>query len=388
MPVPLPAPGDEDLRRPSLEEAQAMARGFATAAAPPGGLTDLQRVLIEALFPALTDHAVELDGIEPLSAEGFAEVLRHRTVAFRTRGIQMMLLSALVLRPLPVEVAERIERYARELCVDDGMVAVARRFASGSLGLAALDFERNGYTATWDPREATALHTSAELRNAWDTAVTDAALAERWDALGDLPEGTLGRGVWQLYQARGFVVPGRPGSAPPLLAQHDWVHVLGDYGTTVESELEVFALIARANDDMRAFSLLAMVVSLFETGYLQSGAGLFEASPGHLSAGRTMAVRVAEALSRGAWCHDEATGSDSIDFLRVDWFEIADLQVEEARARFSLRPKSAPAIAAGSRGPWEAGGISPFQLRSGRALAEAEGRSYEAYGAGVEPVGT
>ena len=79
-------------------------------------------------------------------------------------------------------------------------------------------------------------------------------------------------------------VPRPPGSAPPLLAQHDWVHVLADYGTTVESELEVFSLIARANDDMRAFSLMAMVVSLFETGYLRR-AGLFQYDPGHLSGG-------------------------------------------------------------------------------------------------------
>jgi len=55
-----------------------------------------------------------------------------------------------------------------------------------------------------------------------------------------------------------FEFPGRPGSAPPLLAQHDWMHVIGHYGSTVEAELEVFAFISRANDDPRAFSLLAM----------------------------------------------------------------------------------------------------------------------------------
>ena len=119
-----------------------------------------------------------------------------------------------------------------------------------------------------------------------------------------------------MYQARGFGFPGAPGSAPPLLAQHDWVHVLADYGTTVECELEVFAFIARANDDMRAFSLLAMVVSLFETGYLRTGAGLFESDPGHLSVGAGMAIRVADAMRRGALCHDAVTGDDSIDFLR------------------------------------------------------------------------
>ena len=151
---------------------------------------------------------------------------------------------------------------------------------------------------------------------------------------------TLGRKVWELYRARGFAFPGTPGSAPPLLAQHDWVHVLADYGTTVESELEVFAFIARANDDMRAFSLLAMVVSLFETGYLATGAGLFEAAPGHLSTSDDVAVRLADAMRRGALCRDTTAASDSIDFLRIDWFELAALDLREVRERFCLQPKS------------------------------------------------
>jgi hypothetical protein len=153
-------------------------------------------------------------------------------------------------------------------------------------------------------------------------------------------------------RARGFAFPGLPGSAPPLLTQHDWVLVLADYGTTVESELEVFAFVARANDDMRAFSLLAMVVSLFEAGYLRTGAGLSQASPGHLSAGHGMAFRIADAMRRGALCTDRDTGNDSIDYLRVDWFDLAPLGVEDVRARFKVTPKSDEAIAAGSVGPW------------------------------------
>jgi hypothetical protein len=187
--------------------------------------------------------------------------------------------------------------------------------------------------------------------------------------------------VWELYRARGFSFPGTPGSAPPLLAQHDWVHVLADYGTTVESELEVFGFIARANDDMRAFSLLAMIVSLFETGYLSTGAGLFEASVGHLSADNRVPVRVADAMRRGALCHDNVTGADSIDFLRIDWFELAPLPVDDVRARFGVRPKSTAAIAAGSVGPWETGGISPFQLNAGEQFAVRLGVPYDSFGA-------
>jgi len=157
--------------------------------------------------------------------------------------------------------------------------------------------------------------------------------------------------------------------------------MLAGFGTTVESELEVFAFISRANDDMRAFSLLAMVISLFETGYLRTGAGLFEYDTGHLSAGAGMAIRVADAMSRGAWCHDAVTGADSIDFLQLDWFDLADQPVDDLRTRFSVRPKSAEAVAAGSVTAWEPGGISPFQLASGQAQAERDGRPYESFGA-------
>ncbi len=69
-------------------------------------------------------------------------------------------------------------------------------------------------------------------------------------------------------------------------------------------------------------------------------------------------------MRRGALCHDAATGSDSIDFLSLDWFGVADLTCEAARERFHLVPKSAEARAAGSVGPWEQGGISPFQMGS------------------------
>ncbi len=381
MPVPLPDADTVLLRPPDAEEVAMVSRGVASGAAPSSGLTELQRVLIEALFPAMTGHSVDVSSYTPITAADFARALARRDLQFRSRTVQIMLLCALVLRPLPEDVADRISEFARELEVDEGMVEVARRFADGALGLAAFDFERNGYTAGWHRDDTHALHTSVELQSPWDTDVRDPELAARWSSLEHLPAGSIGRGVWEMYRARGFVFPGLPGSAPPLLAQHDWVHVLADYGTTVESELEVFAFVARANDDMRGFSLLAMVVSLFETGYLRTGAGLFEASPGHLSAGHGMAYRLADAMRRGALCTDRMTGSDSIDYLRVDWFDLAPLSLEDVRERFNVTAKSDVALASGSVGPWAPGGISPFQERCGHELAEREGRAYESYGA-------
>ncbi|MHB8464596.1 MAG: hypothetical protein ACYDH6_16710 [Acidimicrobiales bacterium] len=381
MPVPLPDAGSVLLQPPSDEETRETARGVASAVARDGRLTDLQRVLLEALFRSMTGTSVDLADFEPMSSPALAEHLARRNLQFRSRGVQVMLLAALVLRPLPEEVVDRVSEYARELGVDDAMITVARGFAAGSLGLASIDFERNGYTAHWHPADADVLHTSTELADAWQTAVTDPGLAARWRALEQLPDGTLGGLVSKMYRARGFEYPGLPGSAPPLLAQHDWVHVLADYGTTVESELEVFGLIARANDDMYAFSLLAMVVSLFETGYLRSGAGLFEYNVGHISADPRVATRIADAMRRGALCRDGRTGSDSVDFLRVDWFDLAAMALEDARALFRITPKSSEARAVGSTGPWERGGISEYQLRQGAVAAERRGVRYDSFGA-------
>lgn len=379
MSTPLPAPGAARLGPPDRAEAQACLDATLAAVDPGDGPTELQQVLIEAAFASMTGHDVTRTLGAPVDPAGLAAVLADRDEAFRTRILQMMILGALVLRPLPAEVADRVDAYAEELSVDDGMLAVARRFASGQLGLAAVDFQRNGYTADWAPDRASALHASSELHDAWQQAVADPELAERWAAFEHLPAGTLGRRMWEFYRARGFSFPGTPGSAPPLLAQHDFVHVLADFGTRVESELEVFAFIARANDDPKGFSLLAMVVSLFETGYLATGAGLFESFPGQLSQDG-MAVRIADALRRGALSHGLDDRPD-VDLLGTDWFDLADRPVEELREAFGVVPKSDAALAAGSVGPWEPGGISPYQWTTAREAAEAEGRPYEAYGA-------
>ena len=47
--------------------------------------------------------------------------------------------------------------------------------------------------------------------------------------------------------------------------------------------LAAVAFVARANDDPKGFSLLAMVVSMFETRYLATGAGLLKSFPMQLS---------------------------------------------------------------------------------------------------------
>jgi hypothetical protein len=374
VPVPFPSETDVKLTRPDAAEVAWLGRGIVTAVRPSTGHTQLQDLLLKAVFESMTGFSIDPDSIEPIEAEEFATGLARRNLEFRTRIVQVMLLGELILMPLPDEVSDRVERFAAELGVDEGMIDVARDFAKGSMGLALVDFERNGYTANWDEARCDMLHTTAHLEEAWQMTPSDPELAARWATLEQYPPGSLGRRVSEFYRSRGFNYPGLPGSAPPYLAQHDWVHILADYGTTVESELEVFGLIGRAIPDFKGFSLLAMVVSLFETGYLPSAAGLFQADKGHLSR-KGMPERLGDAMRRGALCGK--------DLMGIDWFSYADAPVVEVRRLLNVVPKGPAALVNGSVGPWEHGGISPYQANSGRKLAEAEGRPYESYGASV-----
>lgn len=379
MPIPFPNEEEVNLNPPDFDESLLNAAGILSATRPAGGNTEFQYLLIEATFEALTGHRISCSDLPHVSPQESAQNLANRAEGFRMRMVHMMVLSALVLRPLPPEVAEQVAAYSRELGIDDQLLSTVAEFASSDTALAAVDFERNGYTSDWSPERSAALHSDAA---GWDSAGDDPALAEQWRNLGTLPLGTLGRGVHDFYQARGFAYPGEPGSAPPLLAQHDWVHVLADYGTKVEAELEVFAFIARANDDPRGFSLLAMVVSLFETGYLSEGAGLFEAFPGQLSQDG-MTVRIGDAMRRGALSHGR-TGEPDVDFMTVDWFSLADQPVETLREEFGIVAKAASAIEANSVGPWEPGGLSEAQWAMGTAHAERLGIDYDSFGATVD----
>jgi len=388
-PIPFPTPDVENRTPPVREEIEPTMRSVATAVAPnghPSGLTPVQRAVLNALVESMTGVAVESTAGDPLGPDEFGEVMRFRSKEFRIRMVQMMLLAELLLVPLPVDVTERVEQYAKRLGVCDELMRVARRVSHGSLGLALIDFQRSGYFRKMTERPVDHLHTAGALQDAWQRACNDAELHARWSALGDCPEGSLGLGVWRFYKARGFAFPGHPESAPPFLAQHDWVHVLADYGSTVECEIEVFGLISRCDDNPEGFSLLAMVLGLFETGYFFDAAnGFFEYDRGHISRDpERMAARLADAMYRGAklaWHLDDNGRSAETDLLATDWFAYADWPVDDVRAHLGLLPKSLHALECGSVSPWGAGGMSPFQLNCGTELATAEGREYDSFGA-------
>lgn len=371
MPVPLPEATEEDLTPPTQMEHDFITRGLATAPPSESGLTDLQADLLGAIMQSMTGRKRDVRALRQIEPDAFAAGLRHRGALFRLRLVHHMALVEMVLQPEDQVARARVDRFAHELGVGSDSLDRLRATEPRAAALIEADFNRNQYLrrieAKGAARTATAgIRPDLDIGQAWTQSMIDPDLARSWLALAELPPDSLGRQVHEMYLARGFVFPGLSGSAPPLLAQHDWVHVLADYGTTLESELEVFAFIARASDDPSAFALIAMVVNLFETGRLKHGAGLFEASPGHLST-PGMSVRFADALYRGA-----ATLGHN-DFLSFDWLSVAAVPVADLRDNFGIPPKSDAVQNAGSPGPFDPSGITSSQAQAGTRMSPVSG---------------
>ncbi|MEQ8842320.1 MAG: hypothetical protein RIB98_15150 [Acidimicrobiales bacterium] len=350
------------------DDVRAIAGGIAAAVTPSDTLDSVQVSLLEELVVSLFGCEVDLTSVERLDPERLATVLAPRPAALRHRIVHLMVLGELILRPIPPVVARRVSDYADALGVDDKFVRVARRYAQGAFGLAWLDLHQSGFAEHWESARRDQLKTDIRLPDQISPGVEDPALAEAWAVLEHLDVGTLGRSVWDMYHGRGFSIPGSPGGASAYLAQHDFVHVLADYGTNLNGEIEVFSLIGFADPDPKGFAWLTTLIGLFETGYV-ADAGFFS---GDLKEKRLdskeMHVRLSDALSRGNAIR-EALGTDLLD---VDFHELAERPVDEVREVLSFPPKSDRAVSSGSVGAFDLTGMSVIQQAYAASLGSSE----------------
>jgi hypothetical protein len=342
---------------PPVDEVHLVARGIATAVAPPEGVTDAQAGLLQAITLALTGELVDYTALDPVDPETLAAGLADHDLEYRRRIVHHMVLGELILVPLPEEVAARVGRYASALGVQDDFIGIARRYAQGALGLAWIDLRRSGFSDRWTEERMAPLYTSNAMEDPFDAPSLDTELAARWEAFADLPDGTLGREVWQMYEMRRWDPPGAPMGASAFLAQHDFVHVIADYGTNLPGEMEVFACIGRADPDPMGFSWLATMVGLFETGYVHEQGFFHSDVREHTLQTSGMAHRLADAIRRGK-AVQEGFGRD---LFAVDYHDLAPRPLDEVRTLLHLPPKGPEALDAGSPGIFDLDGMSDAQ---------------------------
>ena len=290
----------------------------------------MQADLLEAIASALTGVSVDYRALEPLGPEELADVLAGRDLGYRQRIVHHMVLGELVLRPIPVVVAHRVAKYAEALGVKDDFVRVARRYAQGAYGLAWMDLQRNGFVehvreADDDERRGRG---RAAAPDPFEPAQVDPELAARWTAFAELPAGTLGRWVWEMYdEPRLRHARARPAARPRISRSTTSCTCSPTTARTSRASSRSSAFIGRADPDPKGFAWLATLIGLFETGYISS-TGFFDRdvrernirAPG-------MHQRIADAIRRGKVVCERY----GVDLFDVDYYELADRPVEEVR---------------------------------------------------------
>jgi hypothetical protein len=316
------------------DQVEAMMRGLTSAVRYRGRLTDTQASLLGSIGTYLLGIDTDPRELDAISPADLADAVTDKEL--RLRAVHGMVALQIVANPVPADVNAQVERFAEALHVDDGMLAVARDYSKGAMDVAMGDLIRNSYVAEYHARQ----DVENPLPKTGATTTADPALAAKWEALESCPNGSHGRTVWDFYQMRNFAFPGVPGAVDPLLAQHDWVHCLADYGTSATGEIEVFTFLASAIPDPKGFSYAVIILGLFETGYVAAVPGVATANPGHLSkpGGPT---RLVDALRRGLVMHLDVMGG-------VDWFQYASDPIDDVRRKLGVAPKSEDALTAGS----------------------------------------
>jgi len=236
--------------------------------------------------------------------------------------------------PLPPALERSVARWAEALHVHERSLAYVRDLARGETAKAVHDFYRLNWVGDLDRRSP---DFKALLDRVGDpayalTAEENPAEAARWTGLEANPRGSIGRTVWDFYTMRGFKFPGQAGAVNAAIAQHDWLHVLADYGTTPLGELEVLSFQTAATRTPGAMLGLVGALALFESG-LMSASLLVRDSATHALAAPGATDRMAEAIARGTSCKTDL-------LLDVDFFKHAAEPLDGIRARFGVPPKS------------------------------------------------
>jgi hypothetical protein len=293
----------------------------------------VQPRLLHTLFNRLLGKDFDFERLPPATPAEAANALRTR--AERDELIQLMVVMEVLANPLPAALAQSVATWARALGVHERALTYLRDLAHGETAKAVHDFYRLNWIGDLDRR---APHFTALVRRVGDTAYAltpepNATEAARWERLGTNPPGSIGRTLSEFYAVRGFKVPGQAGGVNAAVAQHDWLHVLADYGTTPLGELEVISFQAAASRTPGGLLGLVGALALFESGLMPASLLVKDEAVHALDAPGAV-ERMAEAVARGAACRTDL-------LLDVDFFKHAPEPLSDVRVRFGVPPKSA-----------------------------------------------
>lgn len=318
------------------DRADVLARAVVAACRGSAWVSSVQPRLLHVLFNQLLERDLDFETLEPIAQQDVAAALESPEE--RLELIQLMCAIEVLCNPIPQSMEASVRGWANALGVEDPALVFLRDLVVGEMAKARQDFYRLNWIGDLDRKQPEIEALVAKLGDS-AYAVTmeeDPAVFKRWHGLEACPDGSLGRHVFEFYQARGFLMPGQVGGANEAVAQHDWLHVLADYGTTPLGEIEVVSFQASCSRTPGATLGIIGALGLFESG-AYSASLLAGTHPGESLSLPGGIERMGEAIQRGKACNT--------DLLNFDLFTKADQPIDQVRTGFEIPPKSARILA-------------------------------------------
>lgn len=300
------------------------------AASGPHGFGAAARNLLMAAQKNLLKVDADLDSLAPITPDALAAGFPPGPL--RVQFAQGMLMVSLVDgEPTPAQM-KLVENFVGALGIDLPALGVIRRLADHHMLLFRLDFMRRGHIA--DAMKEQFRHhggIAGVVRGILGMRgfIENNEVAERYRALGQLPEGTLGRAFYTHYRENGFPLPGEKGGFPEAGVYHDFAHVLGGYGTTPAEETAIGGFIAGFKVGNPLFVVLFVFLSF------GSGVNVTPEEQPHVE-GVLAAPGVADRFFR-AHARGQAMNTDLSE--NWDFWPLVGLPIEEVRARLGIPPE-------------------------------------------------
>lgn len=312
-----------ELEKPPPEIALAGLRAIKTVALADGIIHDLERALIDSVQKYIlgTDHA--FDAIEPIKPKELAEAVPKGV--YRDRILRGCVITALIDTQASKTERDVVEAFADALEVDRAPFDSLHRIVAGRLRLFRLDVGRRSFIGhkLGQHVEMKGVRGLAEIAAGF-AGFENPKLADKYRALEKRAEGTLGRGYFDFMKKNEFAFSGEKGGAPEPIVFHDCVHVLAEYGTSAEEEVQIIGFQSGFQRYDPFFSILF--------GIAQFHLGL-QLSPVATSATRAIdPEKLLRALKRGT-----AVNLDLSD--KWDPWSDFDVPVEELRKRYNILPR-------------------------------------------------
>lgn len=304
-------------------------RAMKTIALADGALDTSELAMLRA-GQELSGAVCDLDALEIIEPAALASALTNIGAddQLRWQMVQAMVLMATVDQEAEKSEVALIERFAEALGVDSFTVGTLRKLAKGHNRLVRFDILRR----FWAVDKVRERIKERGLRELWAVLQAlrgkheDEEMAARYRALGELPEGTLGRTYYESMRADGFPLPGEPGSAPEAITYHDMTHVLGGYGTTSDEEILV-ACFSAGYRGKNPMAFVLFVLCQFHLG-LQTAPGQVPTERGRFDPATALA-----AIRRGA--------AMNVDLSQGwEYWDVVEMPIDEVRARYNIAPRA------------------------------------------------